>query len=109
MKIVSDCFNFVTTVKLSYQAYKCIRHSSLFHICLSHSGGAKILVWGGGTSDKISYMNSSQVLYCNGVPKIWVLKRHSARMYSSNTLKNFEKFIKQFAQNLKNSPKFFQK
>ena len=44
----------------------------------------------GGTSDKISYMNSSQVLYCNGVAKISVLKRHSARMYSSKT---FEKQI----------------
>ena len=54
---------------------------------------------GGGTLDKISYINSSQVLYCNGVAKISVLKRHSARMYSSKTFeKKFEKFIKQFAQ-----------
>ena len=46
-EIVSDCFNFVTTM-LSYQVYKYIRHSCLFHICLSHSGGTKILVWGEG-------------------------------------------------------------
>ena len=32
-----------------------------------------------GTSDKISYMNSSQVLYCNGVAKISVLGGHSAK------------------------------
>ena len=63
---------------------------------------------GVGTSDKISYMNSSQVLYCNGVAKISVLKRHSARMYSSKTFgKNFEKFIKQFAKKFKNSLKLF--
>ena len=64
----------------------------------------------GGTSDKISYMNSSQVLYCNDVAKISVLKRHSARMYSSKTFdKNFEKFIKQFAQKFKKFSKIFQK
>ena len=55
------------------------------------SGGAKILVWGGRTSDKISYMNSSQVLYCNGVTEIKVLKRHSARMYSSKTFEEISK------------------
>ena len=49
MKIVSDCFNFVPTM-LSYHithVYFMLlyRHSCLFHICLSHSGGAKILVW----------------------------------------------------------------
>ena len=63
---------------------------------------------GGGTSNKISYMNSSQVQYCNGVAKISVLKRHSARMYSSKTFENnFEKFLKQFAQKFKKSPNFF--
>ena len=44
----------------------------------------------GGTSDKISYMNSSQVLYCNGVAKIR-FGGHSAKMNSSKT---FEKFWK---------------
>ena len=50
-----------------------------------------------GTSDKISYMNSSQVLYCNGVSKISVLGEHSSRMYSSKT---FEKFRKIYKTNL---------
>ena len=36
------------------------------------SSGSRILVRGGGTSDKISYMNSTQVLYCKGVAKISV-------------------------------------
>ena len=31
--------------------------------------------FGGGSSDRISYMNSSQVLYCNGVAKISVGER----------------------------------
>ena len=35
-------------------------------------GGARILVRGGGTSDKISYMNLNKALYCNGVAKISV-------------------------------------
>ena len=65
---------------------------------------------GGGTSDKISYMNSSQVLYCKGVAKISVLKRYSARMYSSKTFENnFEKFIKHFAQKFKKFSKIVQK
>ena len=34
---------------------------------------------------------------------------HSARMYSSKTFKNFEKFIKKFAQNFKKFSKIFQK
>ena len=58
-------------------------------------GGARILVRGGETSDKISYMNLTQALYCNGVAKISVRKGGpSAKMYSANT---FEKFIKKFA------------
>ena len=40
----SDYFNFVTTV-LSYKMY-CIRYSCLFHLCLSHKNGARILVQG---------------------------------------------------------------
>ena len=43
---------------------------------------------GGGTSEKISYMISFQVLYCNGVSKISVGRKHSAQIYSSKT---FEK------------------
>ena len=46
---------------------------------------------GGGTSDKISYSDSSQVLYCNSVAKISVLGEHSAKMYSSKTFESFSK------------------
>ena len=58
----------------------------------------------GETSEKISYMNSFQVLYCNGISKISVERKHSAQIYSSKT---FEKFIKKFAQKFIISPKFF--
>ena len=37
--------------------------------CMFNSSGSRILVWR-GTSDKISYMNSTQVLYCNDIAKI---------------------------------------
>ena len=82
MKIVSDCFNVVTTM-LSYQYHiKFIKVLDTHVYFIYDSGGAKILVGGGITADKISYMNSFQVQYCNGVAKISILKRHSARMYS---------------------------
>ena len=69
-------------------------------------GGARILVRG-GTSDKISYMNCSQVLYCNGVAKISV--RGGDIQQKCSHQRFFEKFwkiYKKFAQKLKNSPKF---
>ena len=50
--------------------------------------------WFGGTSDKISYMNSSQVLYCNGVAKISVRVDIQQKCTHQRLLKNFEKFIK---------------
>ena len=38
-------------------------------------GGARIFWFGeGGTSDRISYMNSTKALFCNGVAKIYVRK-----------------------------------
>ena len=46
MKIVSDCFNFVTTM-LSYHI-KFINVLDTHVYFISHSGGAKILVWGRG-------------------------------------------------------------
>ena len=108
MKIVSDCFNFVTTM-LSYHI-KFINVLDTVYFIYVYPTVAAPRFWFGGrrTLDKISYMNSSQVLYCNGVAKISVLKRHSARIYSSKTFeKNFEKFIKQFAQKFKKFSKFF--
>ena len=60
-----------------------------YTVYTAYRGGARILVRG-ETSEKISYMNSSQVLYCNGVAKISVRGGgHSTQMYSSKT---FEKF-----------------
>ena len=47
--------------------------------------------WLGGTSVKTSYMNSFQVLYCNGVSKISVGRKHSAQIYSSKTFENILK------------------
>ena len=71
MKIVSDCFNFVTTM-LSY-------HIKFINVLDNHVyltvAAPRFWFGGGGTSDKISYMISSQVLYCNGVAKISVLKK----------------------------------
>ena len=74
MKIVSDCFNFVTTM-LSYQ----LIISSLKIMSISQERRQN---FGSGG--------------------------HSARMYSSKTLKNFEKFIKKLAQNFKKFSKIFQ-
>ena len=62
----------------------------------------------GGTWKNISYMNSSQVLYCNGVSRISVGGTFSIIVL----LKGFCKFLKiykTFAQNLKNCPKFVKK
>ena len=92
MKIVSDCFNFVTTMLSFHIKFINVLDTPVYFIYV-YLTVAALRFWfgGGGTSDKISYMNSSQVLYCNGVAKISVLKRHSARMYSSKT---FEKISK---------------
>ena len=53
-------------------------------------------------------MNSAHVLYCNGVAKISHLEKHSAKMYTSKTIDNFQKFYNKFAQKFKNVSKFFQ-
>ena len=64
MKIVSDCFNFVTTM-LSYTSIKFKNYMSISQGRRQNFGSG-----GKGTSNKISYMNPSQVLDCNGVAKI---------------------------------------
>ena len=56
--------------------------------------GAAPEFWLGGTSEKISYMNSFQVLFCNGVSKISVGRKHSAQIYSSKTFEKFWKIYK---------------
>ena len=63
----------------------------------------------GGTSDKISYIKSFQVLYCNGVAKISVRGGGGTQQECTHQrlLKNFEKFIKNLQNNLKHFPKFF--
>ena len=68
-------------------------------------GGARILV--GGTSDEISYMISSQVLYCKVVAKSSVQRRDiQQKCTHQRLLKNFEKLIKIFEKLIK---KFAQK
>ena len=74
---------------------------------MSISQGRRQDFGSGGTSDKSSYMNSSQVLYCNGVAKISVLGDIHQECTRQTLLKNIEKFIKYLHINLKNSPKFF--
>ena len=88
MKIISDCFNFVTIVLSYHIKFKTVLDTHVYFIYsyvyltgATPGFGSR----GGETSDKISYMNSSQALYCNGVAKISVLGGHSARMYSSKT------------------------
>ena len=62
-----------------------------------------------GTSDKISYMISSQVLYCNGVAKISVRRRDiQQKCTHQRLLKNFEKILKKFAQKFNKFSKIFQ-
>ena len=61
---------------------------TVYNVYTVYRGGAKILVRGGNIGKKISYMNSFQVLYCNGVAKISI-GGHSAQMYSSKTFENF--------------------
>ena len=71
--------------------------------------GAEPEFWFGGTSNKISYMNSSHVLYCNGGAKISVLGKHSAKMYSSKTLKIFKKIYKTICRKILNILQNFSK
>ena len=86
MKIVSDCFNFVTTM-LSYIKFKNF-------MSISQGRRQNFGSEGGGTSNKFSYMNSSQVLYCIGVAKIEVLVGHYNVCIHQRLLKNFGKLIK---------------
>ena len=48
MKIASDCFNFVTTILSYHIKFINVLDTHVYFICLSHSGSAKILVWGEG-------------------------------------------------------------
>ena len=57
-----------------------------------------------GTSDKISYMIFSKVLYSNGVAKISV--GGSKNVVTKDVLKNFENVLKHLLKNLINFPKF---
>ena len=48
---------------------------------------------GGGASDKISFMISSKILYCNGVAKISVREDIQQKCTHQRLLNNFLKFI----------------
>ena len=71
---------------------------------MSISQGRRQDFGSGGTSEKISYMNSSQILYCNGVAKISVLGGHSAIL-----IKEFWKFLKIYKNYVQKFKKFFKK
>ena len=79
--------------------------NQIIYIC----SGAAPGFWFGGTSDKISYMNSFQVLCCNDVVKISVRGDIQQKCTHQRLLKNFEKFIKKLAQKFKKFSKIFQK
>ena len=68
---------------------------------ISQSRGQNFGSGGEKTSDKILYMNSPQVLYCNGVAKISVQGGHF------ETFETFRKIYKKFAQKFKNFSKMF--
>ena len=74
---------------------------------MSISQGRRQDFGSGGTSDNIRYINSSQVLYCNGIAKISVLGDIQQKCTHRKRKKNFEKFIKNLHKNLINSQKFF--
>ena len=66
---------------------------SFLYKAIMHSSGTRILVRGGGTSDKILYanvqnMNFSQVLYCNGPAKISVRGDIQQKCTHQTLLKN---------------------
>ena len=72
-------------------------------------GETRILVQR-GELDKISYMISSKVLYCNGVTKISVRGDIQQKCIYQRLLKIFQKFIiKKFAQNFYKFSKIYQK
>ena len=58
------------------------------------------------TSDKISHMNSTIVLYCNGIAKISVRGDIQQKCIYQRLSTMFEKFMKNLHKNLKLSPKF---
>ena len=91
MKIVSDYFNFVNRVKLSYQVKKCTVLDSHVYFIYSISQGRRQDFGSGGDIGQnfIHEFLSSPVLQWRR--KISVLGGHSAKMYS---LKNVLKFIK---------------
>ena len=111
MKIVSDCFNFVTTMLSYHIKFINVLDTHVYFIYgLSHSGGAKILVWGRGNirQNFIHEFLSSPVLQSRR-QNFASEKTLSENVLIKDFWKNFEKFIKQFAQKFKKFSKIFQK
>ena len=65
---------------------------------MSISQGRRQDVGSGGTSDKISFMNSCKVLYCSGVAKISALRDIQQKCTHQRLLKKILNFIKEIAQ-----------
>ena len=93
MPFISDSCPFY---HISYSMYW-IRYSRLFHLCLAHKGGARILVQrGGGHRTKFHTWIPLKSCTAMAPPKFQFCGGHSAKMYSSKNLeKIFFKFIKQ--------------
>ena len=95
MKIFSDCFNFVTTMLSYHIQFINVLDTNVYFIYVYLTVAApRFWFKGRGTLDKISYMNSSQVLYCNGVAKISVLKDIQRKCTHQRLLKTFRKISK---------------
>ena len=93
--MASDCFNFVTTMLNYHIKFINVLDTHVYFIYVYLTVAAPRFWFGRrGNINQNFIMNFSQVLYCNGVAKISVLKRHSTRMYSSKTFLNFGKIYK---------------
>ena len=110
MKIVSDCFNFVTTMLSYHIKFINVLDTHVYFIYVYPTVAAPRFWFGGRGNIRQTFIHeflSSPVLQWRrqnfGSEK-------TARMYSSKTFeKNFEKFIKQFAQKFEKFSKIFLK
>ena len=97
MKIVSDCFNFVTTM-LSYIKFKNY---------MSISQGRRQNFGSGGRRN--TEQNFIHEILSSPAVLQWRSQNLGDIMYSSKTFEKFRKINKKLAQKLKKFPKFFKK
>ena len=70
-------------------------------------GGARFCFGWERTANKLSYMNSTQVLYCNGVAKFQFKMAFSKNILIKDFCKILKNLLKKSEQKFKNSPEFF--